>query len=58
MKLYFGCSSPYERRKGACEDEEQKAKMKVTYFQVAFIFDLKWSLEWKEERLTGKASRN
>ncbi len=58
MKLYYGFRSPDERNEWACEDEEQAEKIKAAYFLAALIFYVKWSLEWKEEWLTGKASRN
>ena len=37
MKLYCGCNSPDERRKRACEDEGEEAKIKAAYFQAAFM---------------------
>lgn len=53
-----GCNSPDERRKSACEDEGEEAKIKAAYFQAAFMVADDRTVERREARPTGTAERN
>ena len=59
MKRYCGYGSPTERRKRPCGDlERRQQKKSCSFFGAALFFGGKWSVERKEERLTGTARRN